>query len=111
MARFLSGEFVPSISWLEQKQGERDLIRPGHSVRGVVAPIAVATLILFRKSFLPGMLNLMDMMMASSDAIRKSSVVDFSDADTYFNSNPLIYAMGAIYALIVSGLRKLHLLL
>lgn len=111
MARFLGGEFVPSIAWLEQKQGERDLIRPGHNIRGVVAPVTVAALIIFRKSFLPSLLDLVDILLATKTTIGNSSVVNFNEADEAFRGNPLVYACGAIFAYIVSALRRMHLLL
>ena len=111
MARFLGGEFIPSIAWLEQKQGERDLIRPGHNIRGVVAPLAVASLILFRNSFIPYVLNVFDILVAGGTTISKSPVINFSDADTEFSGNALLYAVGAVYAYIVSMLRRFHLLL
>lgn len=111
MARFLEGEACPAIAWLEQRQGEADLVRPGHSVRGVVAPVAVLSLIAFRTSWLPSLFDLLDYAGATSSCIGNSLSVNFRDADSVFQEHPFFYACGAIYAAFVSVLRRLHLLL
>lgn len=111
MSRFLSGDFVPSIAWLEEKQGEKDLIRPGHSIRRIVAPIAVTCLILFRQSYLPALLNFLETILATGSTMSSSPVINFGDLDQEFHTNSIMYFFGMIYATVVSYMRKLHLLL
>ena len=111
MSRFLSGEAVPAIAWLEQKQGENDLIRPGHSIRKVVAPIAAISLIFFRTSFLPYIFDFFDCASATGGIVGNSISVNFQDADSAFQTHPFFYACGTIYAAFVSVLRRLHVLL
>lgn len=111
MSRFLSGDYVPSIAWLEERQGEGDLIRPGHKMRRIVAPIAVTALILFRQSYLPALLNLLESILATGSTVSSSPVIRFGDLETEFETNSILYFFGMIYAAIVSGLRKLHVLL
>lgn len=110
MARFLSGENVPAIAWLEQRQREDDLVRPGHSIRRIVAPVAALSIICFRSSFLPYLVDLLDAACATGSAL-KGSVVKFSDAQSEFHGNPLYYICGTIYAAFVSALRRMHVLL
>jgi hypothetical protein len=111
MSRFLSGDYVPSIAWLEERQGERDLIRPGHSIRTIVAPIAVTALILFRQSYLPSLLNFLESVLATGSTVSASPVIRFGDLEAEFQTNSILYFFGMIYATIVSGLRKMQLLL
>jgi hypothetical protein len=111
MSRFLSGDYVPSIAWLEERQGEGDLIRPGHKMRRIVAPIAVTALILFRQSYLPALLNFIESILATGSTVSSSPVIRFGDLETEFETNSILYFFGMIYATLVSGLRKLHLLL
>jgi hypothetical protein len=111
MSRFLSGDYVPAIAWLEQRQGEGDLIRPGHSVRRIVAPIAVTALIIFRQSYLPALLNLLETIFATESTISSSPVINFGDVDNEFQTNSVLYFFGMVYATVVSYMRKMHLLL
>jgi hypothetical protein len=111
MARFLAGEACPAIAWLEQRQGEEDLIRPGHSIRQVVAPAAALSLIAFRTSWLPYFFDMFDYASATGNCIGNSLSVNFSDADSVFQEHPFFYVCGTIYAALVSMLRRMHLLL
>jgi hypothetical protein len=111
MSRFLAGEAVPAIAWLEERQGEQDLIRPGHSLRRVVAPAAALSLICFRTSFLPYLVDLLDYASATGSVVGNSLVVSYQDADSVFQTHPFFYACGTAFAAFVSLLRRMQLLL
>lgn len=111
MSRFLSGEAVPAIAWLEQRQNEDDLIRPGHKIRSIVAPVAALSLICFRTSFLPYIFDFFDYVSATGSIVGNSLSVNFKDADSVFQTHPFFYACGTVFAAFVSILRRLHLLL
>ncbi len=113
MASFLQGEYTPAISWLEQKESDADLVRPGHTRRRIVAPIAVALLIFFRTSGLSMILDFLEQTFAAKDIVsaRGSTIIDFKDAQQAFGGSSITYAVGAVYAAIVAAARKLQVLL
>jgi hypothetical protein len=111
MSRFLAGEGCPAIAWLEERQGESDLIRPGHSLRTVVAPAAALSLICFRTSFLPRLFDLLDYASATGGVVGRSLSVSYRDADSVFQTHPFFYACGTAFAALVSIVRRMHLLL
>ena len=111
MARFLSGEFVPSIAWLEKRQSEKDLIRPGHTMRVILAPIAVAALIIFRASGVGYFLEILDEWSGYKFICTNAVTVDFRDAMKYFGGNPLVYVVGTAYAGFIALLKKMNLLI
>ena len=90
---------------------QNDLIRPGHNLRRVVAPAAAFSLICFRTSFLPFLVDWLAYASASGAAVGNSLSVSFSDADSAFQTHPLFYACGTAFAAVVSLLRRMHLLL
>lgn len=87
------------------------MIRPGHSLRRVVAPAAALSLICFRTSFLPYLVDCLDYASATGTAVGSSLSVNFSDADSVFQTHPFFYACGTAFAAIVSILRRMQLLL
>lgn len=111
MAKFLGGEFVPSIAWLEKKQSEQDLIRPGHTIRLIIAPIAVLGLIIFRTTGIGHLLEILETTFAAGFIASSSTVVDFKDAMSQFRGNPLVYACGTVFAALASLGRSLYLVL
>ena len=111
MAHFLSGEYVPSIAWLEKRQNEKDLVRPGHKIRMIVAPIVVITLILLRKTSISDLIHLIEKSFQTNSLKEFTNIINFHEIDKEFSTNGLLYAMGTIYAAIVSLARKMYLLL
>lgn len=113
MVQFLSGEYVPSIAWLERKQTQKNLHRPGHFTRSVIAPIAASGVMFYHLSGLGLLYEYIEQFVAikhlmSSDA---ATVVRFSDLDSVFSESTLLYCIGIFYASVVSVARKFHLLL
>lgn len=92
-------------------QGESDLIRPGHTLRRIVAPAAALSLIAFRTSLLPSLFDLLDQAYATSSLVHSTLSVNFSEADSVFQTHPLFYALGTAFAALVSVMRRMHLLL
>lgn len=90
---------------------QSDLIRPGHSLRRVVAPVAAFSLICFRTSFLPYLFDCLAYASASGTAVSNSLSVSFSDADSVFQTHPFFYACGTAFAAVVALLRRMHVLL
>jgi hypothetical protein len=114
MAQFLSGESVPSIAWLEQKQDEKELYMPGHSIRKMVAPLAVSGVAFVRFSGLGSLYDCFEQICALANIISppsQSQCVDYIDAERVFGGRPVIYVMGIIYASCVALARRFHLLL
>lgn len=111
MAHFLSGEYVPSIAWLEKRQNEKDLIRPGHKIRMIVAPIVVISLILLRKTSISDLISIIEKSFQSDSLKEFTNIINFQEIDKEFSTDTIIYAMGTIYATLVDLARKMYLLL
>lgn len=111
MAHFLSGEFVPSIAWLEKRQNENDLIRPGHRIRMIITPLVVISLILLRKTSISDLINIIEKSFQSNSLKEFTNIINFQEIDKEFSTNTIFYAIGTIYATIVDLARKMYLLL
>lgn len=111
MAHFLSGEFVPSIAWLEKRQNENDLIRPGHRIRMIITPLVVISLILLRKTSISDLINIIEKSFQSNSLKEFTNIINFQEIDKEFSTNTIFYAVGTIYATIVDLARKMYLLL
>lgn len=111
MAHFLSGEFVPSIAWLEKRQNEKDLVRPGHRIRTIVAPIVVISLILLRTTSISKIISVIEKSYQTNSLSELTNIINFHEIDKEFSTSGLLYAIGTIYAAIVDLARKMYLLL
>ena len=113
MAQFLSGEEVPAIAWLEKKQKESVLHRPGHEIRKMVAPLAVGGVAFCRWTGMASLYDCFEQICALGNIIspKSSSIIDFHDAEYVFGGRPILYVLGIIYASIVGLARRCHLLL
>ena len=120
MARFLEGGHVEAIAWLEKSDGGAAEVRQAlamsvrgrraHWIRvGVIAPISLAAIMLYRGTGLRALLT-----GAGGDGSRAvaAAVVQFRDAATVFSSNGgFQYALGAAFATVVDSLRSINVLL
>jgi predicted acylesterase/phospholipase RssA len=114
MVQFLSGQAVPSIMWLEKKQSLEQFPRPGHRRRSLIAPLAASGVALYHLSGLGQLYEFIEQFIAIRNlmsATEAATVIRYSDLDTFFSENTLLYFVGIIYASIVSAARRSHLLL
>jgi hypothetical protein len=113
MASFLGGDPVPAMAWLEKKQTDKDLIRPGHLYRKVVAPMAVSGVVFLRSTGLSALIEFLEVTFALKHIITPTqTIIDFKDAKKYFgNDNAFLYILGVVYAAAMGLAKKLHLLL
>ncbi len=112
MVQFLAGEQIPSISWLERNQTQRDIKRPGHLTRSLIAPIAASGVVFYHLSGLGLLYEYIEQFIALKNLMSSetSTVVRYRDLDT-FSESTLLYFIGILYASIISVARKCHLLL
>lgn len=115
MARFLDGDPVEGIAWLEKKEQKKDLkVKSNYYIRGlIIAPISVLGIIFFRGT---GLSQLVDFASQAAKIIGLSApemglVIPFNEAAKHFNPAPLTYIAGTLFATLVNALRALNLLL
>lgn len=108
MARFLSGDRFITIQWLEKKQTEKDLIKP-NMFRKIIAPFAVAGVIIWRSFGLSSILNLMEKFSAAGEQI-SDTIIPFNEGQEAFQESTLWYLMRGFYASLISMLSSLNLL-
>ena len=106
MNRFLQGETIECIAWLEKKDSKAMLtIRPNYYIRLIIIPFTVAGFIIYKGLGFESIMRIF----ISKDA--PTSIIPFQDAAKYFSIHPLKYFASTIFAGIVDALRAMNVLL
>jgi len=104
--RFLQGEAVDSIAWLEKKESKSMLVvKPNYYLRLMLVPFTVSAFIIYKGL---GFDSIMRFFVSKKQSLE---IIPFKDAGKYFSIHPFKYFAGAAIAGITDVLRALNLLL
>ncbi len=108
MARFIGGDRFITIQWLEKRQTEDDLIKP-NVLRRMMAPVAVAGLIIWRSIGLSNLMDLMETLFAAGAQV-SDIIVPLRKGEEAFQESTGYYIIRSLYTGIIAILNKLNLL-
>mmetsp|Transcript_25536 Transcript_25536/g.47872 ORF Transcript_25536/g.47872 Transcript_25536/m.47872 type:complete len:384 (+) Transcript_25536:84-1235(+) len=112
MAQFFSGEKTSQFQWLEIREDEDNLNKPGDKIRRIVTPFAMSSLKLYYLSGLGSVYDFLEQCSAMGTILSPgATMVDFKNAERVFSDQPYLYVLGIVYASVVGFLRKHNLLL
>ena len=116
MARFLEGQAVESIAWLEKKQSVGHLVRkPGYWVRAsIIAPLTLGGIFMYRGTGLRDLLRQCNQILCDAKGLSdvgSCTVIPFNEASKVLGTAPVSYFCGAVFAATVDFFRSLNVLL
>jgi hypothetical protein len=110
MSRFLQGERMDSIAWLEKKETKETLnkmIKSNYFVRLAVLPIVVGGLIIARGTGMSSLLKTIRGLVKKNPGI----LIPFNKAGEYYSTSTVKYVGGLIVTHFVEFLRSINVLL
>ena len=106
MSRFLQGEPMDSITWLDRKQSKYDLIvKPGYAIRIALLPIIVTGFIIGRNTGISTLLR------SFFNGDKGGYLVPYSEAARIFGSSGPRYLSTVLLSSVISALRSIGALL